>query len=364
MDATSQLTPLLIDAKREYVGQLTDVLAPYVINHITALYVAAQRQSRAATVTFQRALREIPVWNANTIQQHTAEVQNRYSFLGDLIAACFVAYVKILSSVKLHQQKPNIRLRLPANDTFVHKVYIHTAREFYAVPTMIATADRASKVAVVRTAVEASVRDMLPIEDILKAYLGNTVDTADNTMNPGEMADDAEMMNPNQMMGGEDDFFQQQQLMQGGQLQMVPAQQQMMGMGFQQQPQQMMGLVQPQQQVMGMVQPQQMVGLVQPQQQVMGMVQPQQQMMQTVQHPQQVMGIQPEQFVTAQQHPSPPDGLGGGGGLFAPQDDAPKQISIGQLGGGGGAVVGGAVVGGAAPGTGQQDLFSDAEDEF
>lgn len=190
MDTSSGLTPLLIDAKKEYVGQLTDVLAPYVLNHVTGLYIAAQKaDKRTAVMTFQKALREIPVWNSHTIQQHTSQIQNRYTFLGDLIAACFVAYVKILSSVKLHQQKPNIRLKLPANDTFVHKVYINAAREFYGTPALV-HADKAAKLSLVRAAVEASVRDMLPIEDILKAYLGNTIDAEDNTMNPAEMVDD------------------------------------------------------------------------------------------------------------------------------------------------------------------------------
>ena len=183
------LTPLLIDATKEYVGQLTDILAPYVVNHLVGLYMAAQKQApKAHTLTFQNALRAIPQWNSNTVQQHTADIQNKYSFLGDLIAACFVAYVKILSSVKLHQQKPNIRLKLPTNDAFVHKVYIHTAREFYATPALL-RADRAVKVGIIRAAVEASVRDMLPIEDILKAYLGNTVDSEENIV-PSEFLDD------------------------------------------------------------------------------------------------------------------------------------------------------------------------------
>lgn len=185
----SGLTPLLIDAKKEYVGQLTDVLAPYVVNHLIGMYAAAQQQApKTPTLAFQNALRAIPQWNSHVVQERTADIQNKYAFLGDLIAACFVAYVKILSSVKLHQQKPNIRLKLPTNDAFVHKVYIHAAREFYNAPDLL-RADRATKVAVVRGAVEASVRDMLPIEDILKAYLGNTVDEDENIV-PSEFVDD------------------------------------------------------------------------------------------------------------------------------------------------------------------------------
>ena len=191
MDASTGMTPLLIDAKREYVGQLTDVLAPYVINYIARMYVTAQQQGKAPTLTFQRFLKEIPVWNSATIRERTVEIQSKYTFLSDLIAACFVAYVKILSSVKLHNQKPNIRLKLPTNDSFVHKVYVNVAREFYTAPSLISS-DRATKISIVKQAVEASVRDMLPIEDILKAYLGNTVDNSDNTMNPGEMHEDTE----------------------------------------------------------------------------------------------------------------------------------------------------------------------------
>lgn len=183
------LTPLLIDAKKEYVGQLTDVLAPYVLNRFVNLFMAARRAApKTPILAFQKALRDIPSWNAGTIVEYTQEIQSKYTFLGDLIAACFVAYVKILSSVKLHQQKPNIRLKLPSNDAFVHKVYVHAAREFYTTPALI-NADRATKVAVVKMAVETSVRDMLPIEDILKAYLGNTVDASDNSMLPGELTE-------------------------------------------------------------------------------------------------------------------------------------------------------------------------------
>lgn len=201
------LTPLLIDAKREYVGQLTDVLAPFVVNYLAAVYVAAQRQdSRQVSLLFQKALRDIPHWNANTIHERTMEIQGKYTFLGDLIAACFVAYVKILSSVKLHQQKPNIRLKLPANDTFVHRVYVNVAREFYNSPSTI-KADRATKLGIVRMAVEGAVRDMLPIEDILKAYLGNTID--DHAVNPAELADDEVPQPP---AGWEPPPLQQQQL--------------------------------------------------------------------------------------------------------------------------------------------------------
>jgi hypothetical protein len=316
MDTTA-LTPLLIDAKKEYVGQLTDVLAPYVLNYMAAVYVAAQKANRnAGTLAFQRALRDIPGWNSTAVHQRTAEIQNRYSFLGDLVAATFVAFVKVLSSVKLHHQKPNIRLKLPSNDTFVHKVYVHAAREFYNNPALV-HADRAVKLAVVRAAVEASVRDMLPIEDILKAYLGNTVDGADNTMNPGAFAD-----YDDDPVGPDDDDDQFQMMMPTPPAPPAPHRH-------------------PHPHPQPHPQPQFPAPAPQPQQH------PQPQFPAPAPHPQQ----HPQPQFPAPAPPQPPQELP----LFvseqSPPDEEPKRISIGPSR--------------SVPPPGpQQELFSDAEDEF
>ena len=238
------LTPLLLDAKREYLSQLAEVLAPHVLNTMQAAYVSAtktQRNARRVLVAFQEKLREIPVWNASVVAAKTAEITSRAPFLADLIAAVFVSYTKILSSIKLGADKPNIRLRLPSNDQLVHQVYIHVAKEFYASPTLL-RAERAVRAATVRAAVDAAVRSMLPIQDILKAYLGNSVDGEDQTMNADPGADEDEQMDepqdvddePQEMTTDEDKHIltdqqfapQQQQQFAPQQQQFAPQQQQ------------------------------------------------------------------------------------------------------------------------------------------
>jgi hypothetical protein len=181
---------MLVDGKREWVGRLTDVLAPYVLNTVQSLMESTRtnRNTRGGGMTdFRRALKDITQWNSLTVARHATQIATEYPYLENLIAACFVAYVKILSSVRLHPKIPNIRLRLPSNDAFVHKVYIHTAREFYNDPDLLRST-RTTLINVVRAAVEASVRDMLPIEDILKAYLGDTVD-GENAIDPSLVSD-------------------------------------------------------------------------------------------------------------------------------------------------------------------------------
>jgi hypothetical protein len=177
------LTPLLIDAKEEYLGQVTDVLAPFVLTAFRDMYAEASQQKGKVLLTFQRALREIPGWNAHVVRQTTQDIEVRYKSLGKLIAALFVSVVKIMSSIRLSRDRqPNIRLKLPSNDAFVHQVYIQTAREFYNSPTLI-NENRAVRINTVREGVRAAVREMLPIDEILTAYLGGSVD-GDGTMSP------------------------------------------------------------------------------------------------------------------------------------------------------------------------------------
>jgi hypothetical protein len=308
--ATDQLTPLLLDAKREYVGQLTDVMAPYVLS-----FLANLRATSPTLVDFQHRLREIPVWNSNVVAQRTQEIEGRFPYLNDLIAAVFVSYTKILSSIKLGEDKPNIRLRLPANDQVVHSVFIYTAKDMYETAGLV-NADRATRIATVRNAIETAVRASLPIAEILRAYLGNVVD-ADNTVNPvpGDLM--GMVMDPNGGMGMGmdpnggtgmgmdpnggmgmvpvvDEFGNQQfQAPMGAQL--------MAGAGA------VAGMMQPAQEAMFMQpqQPQQQV-FMQPQQQQFGVVQPQ---------PQQQFGaVQPvfqaQQPLLAQPQPQPQPQLG------------------------------------------------------
>ncbi len=176
------LTPLLLDAKEEYTGQVTDVLAPFVLTTLRDLYVEAQKNKGKVLLSFQRALREIPSWNSHVVRQRTQDIEVRYKSLGKLIAALFVSVVKIMSTIRLNRERPNIRLKLPSNDAFVHQVYIQTAREFYQNPHLI-NESRSTRIATVKEGVRAAVREMLPIDDILTAYLGGTVDD-NNTMSP------------------------------------------------------------------------------------------------------------------------------------------------------------------------------------
>ena len=177
MSSAQKLSPLLVQAKTEYMYQLADVVAPFSINTVNQLHMTAKKNAGFGKQTkeFQMKLREIPLWNQSMIDAQVTAITNKYKYFPELVAAAFVSYVKILSSVKIHSHKPHIQLKLPADDVFVHKVFVNVAKTFYLDPPLV-KAPREVRLAIVRNAVETSVRELLPTEDILRAYLGGSVD--------------------------------------------------------------------------------------------------------------------------------------------------------------------------------------------
>ena len=177
------LNPLLLDAKKEYLTRLCEVLSPFIIEFLNKAYKHSSEESNSNKVLlgFQRSLKQVRLWNSTQVTEYTQRIESQYSFLGDLIAAVFVSYVKVLSSIRISTQRPNVKLRLPTNEAFIHKVYEVTARSFYENPFAIRDSQQRAKL--VNASIEMAVRDMLPLKDVLQAYLATAVDD-DQTFNP------------------------------------------------------------------------------------------------------------------------------------------------------------------------------------
>jgi hypothetical protein len=176
------ISALLLDAKREYMLRLLEICLPPVSSTIQGLFVQAMDQggNTNGLYLFQQSLRTIPSWNQNVVQDKTTEITSKFPYVDDLIAACIVTQVKIMSSIRLSSDRPNIRLNLPTTTEFVHQLYIQTAKRVYEDPfVMVGAASAAVALeAVVNDALERTVRKMIPFQDVLQAYLQAGGETA------------------------------------------------------------------------------------------------------------------------------------------------------------------------------------------
>ena len=128
---------ILVEAKKEYLGQLNRLMCPIMIETFQNLYEEARKMSKGKKVLiqYQKLLKEVVNWNNHMVRQHTCSISDSCSWFNDLLAAVFVSFVKILSSVRLNNcPAKKISIKLPTNDVFVHGCYIAAARDVYKDP--------------------------------------------------------------------------------------------------------------------------------------------------------------------------------------------------------------------------------------
>lgn len=173
---------VLAEAKREYMAQLCSLLCPLMIETFENMYKEAVSMSKGKKilVQFQALLKDVPNWSNSMLSQHAGKLTNSCSWFSDLLAAVFVSSVKILSSVRLHTENKKISIKLPAVDVFLHKCYENAARDLYKDPYVyheqMSENDR-DAILVKRfvDVIEKTIKEMLPVQEILKAYIANPV---------------------------------------------------------------------------------------------------------------------------------------------------------------------------------------------
>ncbi len=160
----SDITPLLLDAKKEYTQRLQEIVEPQISSTLIDIF----EQNDCDYYDFQMALRQIPYWNSTIVNTKTQYLITQYPFFDNLVAAVIVTYVKVLSAIRLGD-RPNVKLQLPKTEDFVHELYKQIARIVYYDPETIDSNE--DMMNAVGDAIENSIRRLIPYEDILQSYL-------------------------------------------------------------------------------------------------------------------------------------------------------------------------------------------------
>jgi hypothetical protein len=176
---------VLVEAKKELLNQLSSTILPSALDCMDSLYAESkvETQGRNTLKAFQEKLAKIPQWNNYQIESEVGKCVDRCGgCLDEMTAACFVATVKIISSVRLSKDSRKVSLKIPTNDVFVLGVYTNVAKRIYEDPyiyqEVVSRNDRRKDLLKrMDGVVEETVKEMLPINQILKTYLNkNAVD--------------------------------------------------------------------------------------------------------------------------------------------------------------------------------------------
>ena len=187
---------ILVEAKREYIGQLCLLMCPVMIETFETMYEEAYKLSkgRKVLVMYQKLLKEVPNWSDSMSKTHTDNITNRCAWFNDLLAAVFVSCVKILSAVRLNKGNKKISLKLPTNEVFIQTCYNNVAKDLYQDPYIYhenqnehARNDKLYERFCV--CIETSVKELIPVQQILQTYMSQTEEGQDLDVGEAEVGD-------------------------------------------------------------------------------------------------------------------------------------------------------------------------------
>lgn len=169
---------ILVEAKREYLEQLSILMCPVMIDVFDEMYQEAQKLSkgRKVLVMFQNLLKDVPGWSETMAKQNTDNIANRCAWFKDLVAAVFVSSVKILSAVRLSKDSKKLSVKLPSNEVFIHTCYKNAAKDLYKNPYIFSENqseyDRNDKLYErFALCVENTIKELIPVQQILQTYM-------------------------------------------------------------------------------------------------------------------------------------------------------------------------------------------------
>ena len=178
----SSKTSALVEAKNEYIRQLAEDIQSPVMRIFNKMYARNKK-----LVEFQKALQEIPHWNQATVEEHATPIVNSCTYFDDLLTAVFVTFVRILTTVRLSSNKPDVNIKIPKNEHFIHRVLIECAKEFYGNPYIFKDKNEAQKRDIYRASIDIAIRQLLPVKAILEAYLGTSVSAQGDVLDESEL---------------------------------------------------------------------------------------------------------------------------------------------------------------------------------
>jgi hypothetical protein len=110
-------------------------------------------------------------------------------WLEKLIGAVFISNAKVLSTIRTQNFEQKMKLEIPTTTRFIHKCYIESGREFYRSVYLFDDEDVSpfekqknirECLTIVKEAIQEAIRRLLPVQEIIKTYLGNVYQNSDD----------------------------------------------------------------------------------------------------------------------------------------------------------------------------------------
>jgi len=183
---------VLNESKNEWCGRLLNILTPLIIEGLKSIFsestklCSANGEMDKYLMTFQNFISRIPKWSQTIIEQEKERIieKSKCSYLEDLITCVHIIQLKVLTAVRVGQKQKKIDIEIPKLDVFIHKIYINIARKVYTnvylfeinIPALTVQKNNRQLEILVQESIMNTIRDSVPVEMILRAYMDETVE--------------------------------------------------------------------------------------------------------------------------------------------------------------------------------------------
>lgn len=182
----------LYESKNEWASRLVNILTPLVqegfrsiLDEAVKLCVGNKEQDKYL-MTFQNLLSRVPKWNPNIIKDETARIKERSScgYLEDLITCVHIIHLKCMTVMRVGNKQKKVDIKIPQLSDFIHKIYVNSARKLYSnvyifergIPPLHTQRNNREFEIIVKECIYNTIRDNIPVEDLIKMYLEETIE--------------------------------------------------------------------------------------------------------------------------------------------------------------------------------------------
>lgn len=183
----------LVESKNEWCARLLNILTPQIIVGFKSVFAEAQKlcieneEESKYLMTFQNLLVNIPKWSQGIVETECRRIMDttNCSYIEDLISCVHIIQLKALTACRVGLKQKKINIEIPSLTNFIHQVYINCARKLYLniylfetdiMPLQLQKNNRELEI-IVKDVILNTIRDNIPIENLLRAYLDETEET-------------------------------------------------------------------------------------------------------------------------------------------------------------------------------------------
>jgi hypothetical protein len=185
-------TSTLYESKNEWSARLLTILTPLIMEGYKSIFDEAVKICKENNemdkylMTFQNFISRIPKWNPTIIEEERKRIceKSGCGYLEDLVVCTHIIQLKILTAMRVGQKQKKIDINIPKLDDFIHKIYINGARKIYKnvylfelnIPPLQTQKHFRELEIIIQECILNTLRDNIPVETILKAYMDETVE--------------------------------------------------------------------------------------------------------------------------------------------------------------------------------------------